>query len=258
MTDKSSKSTKAVKATQLKALNDIIDKQTAQLNDITVLMNSLKGLIDTVTSIDEDKKCSCKDGGCSCANPDVAPEAQCPGNLSDLIKQWNDIQPTKSEKDCSDRVTELEEKLKKEVAMHEQHIAELNKMHYIDMTALRKKYEKALNRGCNCKCDDTECEDNDIKEYDKVFIRFELESNDDVTIELSASMDDAGYSISCTIDCDDHNCSINMLTNELDEEVLETIFMKIMRVLDRLDVEPTISDLTKVATKIHQLFSELS
>lgn len=267
MTDKPNKSTKAMKATQLEALNALIDKQTAQLTDIATLMNNLKAVLDTVTSIDKDEKCSCKDGGCSCNITDITDAAdaalgtQYPGNWEDLIKQWNDIQPNESKKDCSDRIAELEGKLKKEAAMHEQQIAELNKTHHLDLVHMRKKYEELLNeakRGCKCKCNDTKCEDDDIKEYDKVFIRFELESNDDVTIELSASMDDAGYAINCTIDYDDHNCSINMLTNELDKDVLETIFTKMMRVFDRVDIELTISDVTKIATKLHQLFAELS
>jgi hypothetical protein len=259
MTDKPNKSTKA---NQLEALNALIDKQTARLTEITSLMNNLKAMLDTVASIDKDKKCSCKDGGCSsCDNHDSVSKAQYQSDFSDLIKQWSDIQPGKSEKDCSERIAELEEKLKKEAAIHEQHIAELNKMHHFDLVHARKKYEELLNeakRGCKCKCNDTKCEDDDIKEYDKVFIRFELESNNDVTIELSASMDDAGYAINCTIDYDDHNCSINMLTNELDKDVLETIFTKVMRVFDRVDIELTISDVTKIATKLHQLFAELS
>jgi hypothetical protein len=262
MTDKPKKSTKAMKATQLETLNAIVDKQTAQLKELTELMGSIKVMVDTVIAADKDEKCSCKDSGCSCDITSAAIGAalgtQYPGNWEDLIKQWNDIQPNKSKS-----TTEREQEQKKETNEHGKIVDEIHTSHQHDFLTMLNKIDKLLNNTkCKCACDCTDdweiLKGAESEEYDNAFTRFSLDSNDDVTVALHVSSGDCGYNITCTLDYDDNNYSINILTNELDKDVLESLFMKITKAFDSFEVDFTISDFTKIATKLHQLFDSLS
>ena len=262
MTDKPNKSTKA---NQLEALNAIIDKQTAQLADIAALMNSLKALLDTVTSINSDKKCSCKDTGCCSDVPDSSdtpPEAKYPCHWADLIEQWNSIQPGKSK---SSTQSEKEQKRETNEQDKKRLYQKINASHHPDFLTMLNNLDELLNktkRKCACECD---CNDDweiikssESEEYDNAFTRFPLDSNNDIIVGLHVSSGDCGYTITCTLDYDDNNYSINIITDELDKDVLESLFMKITKSLDSFDADFTISDVTKIATKLYQLFDALS
>ena len=260
MTDKPNKSTKA---NQLEALNALIDKQTAQLADIAALVNSLKAMLDTVTSINSDKKCSCKDNGCHrdvLDASDTSPEVKYTSHWADLIEQWNSIQPGKSK---SNTQPEKEQKRETNEQDKKRLYQKINASHHPDFLIMLNNLDELLNktkRKCVCDCtDDWDIiKGSESEEYDNAFTRFPLDSNNDIIVGLHVSSGDCGYTITCTLDYDDNNYSINIITDELDKDVLESLFMKITKSLDSFDADFAISDVAKIATKLYQLFDALA